>query len=1286
MRKIITASPCLSFLVTPATAQQQTLNETLQVRLVEFDAVVTDRKGNPVPGLGPEDFELYQNGVRREITNFTEYRDGEDVSAAASEVAAEQLPPPQPRTIVVLIDALRLGGKERKQLFSDLREMVERTMREGDRGQVLTWHDRKGLGTLTEMTFSRAEMIEAVTTAEATLHGDMADTTLEAQIEWIRDMGATPHRDGPEFQFGGEKNTSLVVREAAERKLSVMRRKTAAIQRVLPAIAEPTYRNVLIYVSGGFPMFAGQDLFTGLRASLEPGVAEDFSTAPMLDTITRTANTHGVIVYALRPHIAPSAARMRSSVSRMEPMMDMAPGGDDEHRTFGGFEMQQRLPDASLEAMALQNDVQALSVLAQETGGSVAIGTSGITEAVDKIAQDLGSYYTLAYRVTSDGADRERRIDLRPKNRNHKVRMRRTILDRSHETRARDLLVARLFEHGEGGDIEFDIEAGEGKPGKSHQVLIPIELTIPVEQLQFEEEGDDFAARFSVILVAGANIGEITRMTEASRRIVAEKGTEPVGVVRFDFELLTAPSPTNVSIAVFDEKSGLAGVQSMVVEGRRVQGDTILSAPAADTAWYQAMRRANEERKPILAYFRPPSCSTCSRFERTLEHPAIQRRLADVELVQMHPTAGEIGKIWNSRDPGLGVFDRLGNFRMHFEGLPDTVTLATILNDISDAAPHFERAVTAAENGRPDDGELDAAIAYMMLGRESDARESLDTAIGEGAPEIRQYARTAKALLDSDLKRPDAASEPKRVAALEELDRIIATALTPQVAGEAWLTIGLIHRMAGSREAAAEAIVTAKGLLSEESRIAASSPYARSALEDAPGGNGPIQILRPAPQLLTGRVTIKTRVASAEVTAVAFELDGVQVGTVRRPPFSASIDFGQFPEQRVIRVTALDGLGVQIGRDSLTVNEGGERFWLRLVEPREGDVEGPTRIRMKVRSPSTESVKKVTVSWNDAVVAVVRNAPWETNIRIPAELGVLRCVAELTDGRTAEDAVLLNAYGHVERADVPLVELPVTFVDAVPDTKTIRDEIFVREGARFRTVDSVLSAAEALLTVGLIIDTSGSMEKSLMSVQEAAIGFLETVLGERDRAFLIGFSTRASLVQPSTSDMELLEDGVVGLRADGSTSLYDAIAVGLLQMEGVKGRRALVVLSDGADSTSRYGATDIAELAKRSHVPIHLIAVPPENAFLGSGDRSWAVMYQALSRMAESTGGSAYTLKNIDDLPQVYEQIEAALRSQVLLIVGTEPGKGADEWRAVKVGFETRTIRMHAPDGYYAPW
>ena len=426
-----------------------------------------------------------------------------------------------------------------------------------------------------------------------------------------------------------------------------------------------------------------------------------------------------------------------------------------------------------------------------------------------------------------------------------------------------------------------------------------------------------------------------------------------------------------------------------------------------------------------------------------------------------------------------------------------------------------------------------------------------------------------------------------------------------------------------------------------------------------------VRILPTDHQVVVRREWVKTRVNSSAVARVAFSLDGREITRIGRPPFSTTLDFGAVPERHVIRAVAFDRKGRELGRDERIVNEGGETFWLKLLEPREGAAGGPTHVSMSLRVPPLNRVQRVVISWNDAERAVLTSAPWEATIHVPEDsVGIVRAIAELDDGRTSEDAVLLNSRGYVDSSNVQLVQLPLTIFGTFSN-------ISVREGKTPRVVQSIAKADETPLTVGLLIDASDSMEKTLPDLQEAAIRFLDQVLGPHDRAFVISFDTRAHLLQPPASDKELLRAAIMHIRPDGLTSLYDAMALGLLQFEGIKGRRAMIVFTDGFDMTSEYESAEVGELARRVSVPVHAIGPSGEE----------------LKKVAKMTGGTSQPLDDLAQLPAIFTRIEAALRAQVLVFIRTDPAKRENEWRNVNVVVEgSDPAQVYAPAGYYATW
>lgn len=725
--------------------------------------------------------------------------------------------------------------------------------------------------------------------------------------------------------------------------------------------------------------------------------------------------------------------------------------------------------------------------------------------------------------------------------------------------------------------LEFEVRLANATVERGR---LSIEVLIPVDQLRFVDDGTVQLARFTV--EAGG--------ARRERRVTAPRETIPEGTTNAHLDVAVDRETKAIEIVVTDENARLTGRRTIIIAAGRATVESIDDARRNEAVWRALVTRAQEEKKPLVIFFRTHPCARCKEFERlSVPHPAIQRRLPAVLFATLPARAGE--------EAHVALFDRAGTQRVRWPIIPDTTNFGIILDSVVAVAPHFERAVQLAEAGRPHEGDLEAATAYARLGRTSDARAALARAEANGVT-----------------LPPPAPAAPKNEAAA--LPRI--------------------------------------------------------------------RLLPPLHQVVSGRQIVRTHVASDAVARVTFSLDGREVARVERPPFSATLDFGAVPQRHSVRVVAFDGNGGEIGRDERVVNEAGEAFWLRITAPAAGYVSGSVRAVMNLRAPATRRVRRVIVSWNDAQRALLTKGPWEASIVIPeGQVGVLRAVAELDDGRTSEDAVLLNAGGAVDRADVQLVELPITITGGGDITA---DRIRIHEGNdKVRRVESVATAAETPLTIGMLIDVSGSMQRTLPDLQEAAIRFLETTLGERDRAFLVAFDSRARLVQPATADVALLRRQIMTLRPEGLTALHDAMVLGLLQFEGIPGRRAMIVFSDGHDVSSRYGAPDVSELARRVNVPIHVIS-SRQGVPAGMASNA-APTDRELKRVSQATGGTGQTLQELAELPAIYARIEAALRAQILAFVRTDPAVRENEWRPIRVVVRGgSTLTVHAPEGYYAPW
>jgi Ca-activated chloride channel family protein len=340
------------------------------------------------------------------------------------------------------------------------------------------------------------------------------------------------------------------------------------------------------------------------------------------------------------------------------------------------------------------------------------------------------------------------------------------------------------------------------------------------------------------------------------------------------------------------------------------------------------------------------------------------------------------------------------------------------------------------------------------------------------------------------------------------------------------------------------------------------------------------------------------------------------------------------------------------------------------------------RLQAEVEIPEGEALDRVELYRDETLVATLYQPPYEQPIVLPTgqagEIAYLRAVAYTTDGNSTEDSVFINAPPGLEEIDVQLVELYTAVVDRqgrpvegleVGDF-AITEEDVPQQPVRFERV------RDLPIRAGLLLDVSASMAGSMEEAQRAALTFFEQTITPRDRAALITFNDRPQLAVKLTNQILELGGGLAGLKAERGTALYDSIVFALYYFNGIKGQRALIVLSDGKDESSRFSFPDTLDFARRAGVTLYTIGL----AF-GRGD---ADAKKALERLADETGGRSFQVASASELTAVYTTIEEELRSQYLIVYQSTRSEEDRKFRRVEVdvrepGLEAKTIRGYYP-------
>jgi Ca-activated chloride channel family protein len=281
----------------------------------------------------------------------------------------------------------------------------------------------------------------------------------------------------------------------------------------------------------------------------------------------------------------------------------------------------------------------------------------------------------------------------------------------------------------------------------------------------------------------------------------------------------------------------------------------------------------------------------------------------------------------------------------------------------------------------------------------------------------------------------------------------------------------------------------------------------------------------------------------------------------------------------------------------------------------------------------------------------------------------------------------------VPRGDIriqsTLVLIPVTVTDPLNRfvTGLDRENFRLFEDKSEQKVTHFASE-DAPLSVGLVFDVSGSMGTKLDKSRQAAAQFFKTANPE-DEFFLIEFNDRPELVVGFTSRLEEIQNRLTFTQSKGRTALLDAVYLALNTMKkGKKPRKALLIISDGGDNSSRYTESEIKNRVREADVQIYAIGIYEPMASRGRTPEEMAGP-SLLSEVAEQTGGRHFAVDNPNELPDVAAKIGVELRNQYLLGYTPSNLQRDGKYRKVQVKLVQPRglppLRASWRLGYYAP-
>ena len=533
----------------PPDAAPQKLAESIEIRVINVDVTVTDRKGNAVKGLTKDDFVLYENGQPKPLSNFYEVQSPVKTPEATAPGAApapqpvirpDDIPDNQKRRIIFYIDNLSLNPFNRNRVFKDMKKFIDEVMRPGDEAMIATYNRSMKV----RVPFTRDKI-----TLQQTLDVILGESALGVAAKSDRRQVEDQIRDASTYD-----EALSHARTYSEEVLHDLRQSVESINALMSTLAGVEGKKVLVLTSEGFPMEPGREMFAFLDdQAKEKGwnaggtILEgmSYNSHEQIASIARGANANGITLYTIHA------------------------GGLDASSTANAENA--RPVSFSVAQAAISNSTDSMQMMAEMTGGLASLNTNNFGTAFQRIGRDLDDYYSLGYRAGTERVDRQRTLQVRLKNNPNKyaVRARQTFVEKSSYAEMNDRVIANLLYKTKANDLKIEAKASQPRAADDELFTVPVDVQIPMDSLTLLPQGEtESAGGFDLYIVASNKDGDMSDVTRKSQSIhvpAADLKTMHGKYYTYSLELLMEPGPGKISIGVVDQVSNVSGFANVPV-------------------------------------------------------------------------------------------------------------------------------------------------------------------------------------------------------------------------------------------------------------------------------------------------------------------------------------------------------------------------------------------------------------------------------------------------------------------------------------------------------------------------------------------------------------------------------------------------------------------------------------------------------------------------------------------------------------------------------------------------
>ena len=541
----LTAALLVATITVPATfaqskpaADQQPLTMSVDVRIINVDVVVTDRKGNPVPNLKASDFEIYENGVLKPVSNFYEIvgnqtrMEPEGGGPAVLTPAPTDVSEKLKRRIIFYIDNLSLAPFNRNRVFTNIKEFVKTAMRPGDEAMIAT--------------YNRSMKIRVPFTRDI----NQINTMLE-QLATESGLGiaARSERQSTEDRIRDARSYEEAIATARAYASSVehdLRQSVTSLTGLMTTLAGVEGKKILVLTSEGFPMQPGREAFymideqareKGWNAGATMLEPMSYDGTRFVQSVAKTANANGITMYTV--HAAGLTGGSEMSADRSQPV------------------------SSTVSQAAITNTTESMQMMAEMTGGLASVQTNNFADAFKRIQRDLESYYSLGYRAGTERVDRQRYLQVKVKQKGLIVRNRQTFVEKSMFAEMSDRVIANLLYKGKDNDMKILARVGSPRPTEDGYYQVPLDIQIPMESLTLLPQGEgEYVGGFEVYVAVAdkdSDMSDVSRKTHQVRVSAEDMKTIAGKYYTYTIDMLMARGLNKISVGVVDSISNETG-------------------------------------------------------------------------------------------------------------------------------------------------------------------------------------------------------------------------------------------------------------------------------------------------------------------------------------------------------------------------------------------------------------------------------------------------------------------------------------------------------------------------------------------------------------------------------------------------------------------------------------------------------------------------------------------------------------------------------------------------------